>query len=377
MMASVVSNVNGLMVAGLHLFLRSQNNAPCNNPSEYESKKSIYDSRDPFNDHRDSNVSLQPVNGQDSQSRERCDSISALLHAADVEGRSMASPRSYGAASRGPASPKLFIPSGPTYPEPTQPPSETSPSQMRKQSYSAFPLDPSPVDAAGVLPATTYSPITSKPARDTWKPPPIVKPWASRGHKRDSSITSTATVQIGIRLSNVDDYIPRKSTDTDAPYVPEVPDVNEMPRMPAIRPSPLAEVDTMSEPEYYASDYEDADIILDDPPRRLSNKDSRMKTLPPVPRSPAAEPQVQQQDARESLGEEWITLTPAVYTPNEDFPQRTLSNRSANNRKLPSPMGVGFNNPGRGLSPMHAPPRPSASTATTPVDSTPKKADWI
>lgn len=385
MMASVVSNVNGLMVAGLHLFLRSQNSAPGNNPSEYESKKSVYDPRDPFDDHRGSNVSLQPVNGSGTQGRERCDSISALLHAADVEeGRSIASSRSYGAASHGPASPKIFIPSSPTYPEPTQPPSETSPSQMRKQSYSAFPHDSSPVAVAGVLPATTYSPMTSKPARDTWKPPPIVKPWTFKGHKRDSSITSTATVQIGIRLSNVDDYIPRKSTDTDIAYVPEVPHVSEMPPLPVNRPSPLAAVDTMSEAEYYTSEYEDAGIILDDPqPRRRSSKDSRMKTLPPVPRSPVevsrdAEPRAQQPAARESLGEEWITLTPAVYTPSVDFPpQRTLSNRSANTRKLPSPMGVGFNNPGRGLSPMHAPPRPLVGAAMTSEDSTPKKADWI
>lgn len=388
MMASVVSNVNGLMVAGLHLFLRSQNNAPCNNPCEYERKKSIYDPRDPSDDYRGSNLSLQPVKGSNSPGRERCDSISALLHAADVEeGRSVASLRSYGAASRSPVSPKLFIPSGPTYPEPTQPPSETSPSQMRKQSYSVFPQDSSAVAEAGVLPATTYSPMTSKPARDTWKPPPIVKPWTSRGHKRDSSIASTATVQIGIRLSNVEDYIPRKSTDTDVPDVPDVPDVNEMPPMPVIRSSPLAKVDTMSEAEYYVSDYEDADIVLDDPPRRRSVSESRMKRLPPVPKSPAgtsqkaAEPQAQQQqDERESLGEEWITLTPAVYTPKDEFPQRTLSNRSnrsVNTRKLPSPMGVGFNNPGRGLSPKHPPPRPSASAATTPLASTSTKADWI
>lgn len=383
MVASVVSNVNGLMVAGLHLFLRSQNSATYASSAEQERKKSIYDPRDPSDDRRGSNLSLQPVRSPKSQGRERCDSISALLHAADVEeGRSIASPMSYGAASRGPVSPKLFIPSNPTYPEPTQPPSETSPSQMRKQSYSVFPQESSPVAAAGVLPATTYSPMTTKPLRDTWKPPPIVKPWASKGHKRDSSIVSTATVQIGIRLSNVEDYIPRKSTDTDVPDVPEVPDIREMPTMPALLPSPLAKFDSMPAADSSSSVYEDADIILSDPPRTRSIKESKMKNLPPVPRSPAGPLAVEvpkaQPEKRKSLGDEWVTLTPAVYTPKEDFPQRTLSNRSINTRKLPSPMGVGFNNPGRsGLSPKQAPPRPSPSGSSTPLLNTSTKADWI
>lgn len=404
MMASVVSNVNGLMVAGLHLFLKSQNNpANCNNLSVYERKKSIYDPRDRSDDYRGSNLSLQPVNGLASHPRGRVDSVSTLLHSSDAEeGRSMASPRSYnyGTSSRGPVSPKLFIPSGPTYPEPILPPSETSPSQMRKQSHSAFTQEPSLTSTAGVLPATTYSPITSKPSRDTWNPPPIVKPWMTRSHKRDSSITSTATVQIGIRLSNVEDYVPRKSTDTEVPDVPEVPDIRKMPPVPAgLLPSPMPK-DNRTEFEW-APEYMDTQIILDDPPRRRSSiQDARMKTLPPVPKSPA-EPASQarkaagpalmveppsQDDKKQSVPEEWVTLTPAVYTPQEYFPQRSLSTRSNTSntsRKLPSPMGVGFNTPGgRGLgpsdkSPIHPPPRPSASTATTPLAATSTKADWI
>lgn len=400
MMAAVVSNVNGLMVAGLHLFLKSQNNpANCNNLSVYERKKSMYDPRDRSDDYRGSNLSLQPVN----QARGRMDSVSTLLHSNDVEeGRSMASPRSYnyGTSSRGPVSPKLFIPSGPTYPEPIQPPSETSPSQMRKQSHSAFTQEPSLTSTTGVLPATTYSPITSKPSRDTWIPPPIVKPWMTRGHKRDSSITSTATVQIGIRLSNVEDYVPRKSTDTEVPDVPEVPDVRTMPSVPALLPSPMPR-DNRTEFEW-APEYMDTQIILDDPPRRRSSiQDARMKTLPPVPRTPVALASQTRKEAgpaltveappqdekKQSVPDEWVTLTPAVYTPQEYFPpQRSLSTRSntsTHSRKLPSPMGVGFNTPGgRGLgpndrSPIHPPPRPSASTATTPLAATSTKADWI
>lgn len=391
MVASVVSNVNGLMVAGLHLFLRSQNKSIIgHNLNDYERKQFMYDPRNGRDANRGSNHSLQPVGAQ-IQARARSDSIATLLHVADAEeGRSMASPRSYGSTARSPFSPKLFIPAGPKYPEPIQPPSETSPSQIRKQSYSIFPQDSHTTVAQGVLPATTYSPMSSKPVRDTWKAPPIVKPWVGRGHKRDSSIQSTATVQIGIRLSNVDDYVPRKSTDTDVPDVPEVPNVANMP---LIRPSPLAEVETRSESEY-TSEYEDLDSIFDNPLRKRSIRDARMKTLPPVPKSPTqagtsgklADIETTESQAAEGTDNEeeveeqdtLITLSPAVYTPDESL-HRSASNRSA--RKLPSPMGVGFNTPAaRGphdRSPIHAPPRPTGSAATTPLATTSTKADWI
>lgn len=382
MVAAVVANVNGLMVAGLHLFLRSQNNTSiCQDLGEYERKKSIYDPRDPRDGHRGSDHSLQPVNS--STSRARSDSSATLLHATNLDDRGLPSPMSYGTA-RSPFSPKLSIPSGPAYPEPTQPPSETSPSQVRKQSYSLYPNDQAPPTTAvanAVLPATTYSPMASKPARDTWKPPPIVKPWMGRGHKRDSSITSTATVQIGIRLSNVDDYVPRKSTDTDVPDVPDVPDPRTMP---TIRSSQFAEYETRTASDY--SQYAGTDIILDDPPSRPSSKDSRMKTLPPVPVSPATAVTTDTATSRDTVSElasddeqssTLITLSPTVYQEPVGL-SRSGSNRSM--RKLPSPLGVGFSTPnGRGPSDPRlaaiAPPRPTGSAATTPIITT--KADWI
>lgn len=380
MVSSVVANVNGLMVAGLHLFLRSQNNnSICQELGEYERKKSMYD-HDPRDDHRGSNHSLQPVNR--SNSRARSDSSATLLHATNIDERGFPSPMSYGTA-RSPFSPKLNIPSGPAYPEPTQPPSETSPSQIRKQSYSLYPNDQAPA-AAAVLPATTYSPMASRPTRDTWKPPPIVKPWMGRGHKRDSSITSTATVQIGIRLSNVDDYVPRKSTDTDVPDVPDVPDPRTMP---TIRSSQFAEYEMRTASDY--SDYAGTDIILADPPSRPSSKDSRMKTLPPVPRSPAMAVNTDIDNSTEAVSpvspvssddgqaSTLITLSPTVYQDPVEL-SRSGSNRSM--RKLPSPLGVGFSTP-NGRLPGDprlagvAPPRPSGSAATTPIPTT--KADWI
>lgn len=401
MVASVVSNVNGLMVAGLHLFLKSQSNSKLRkNFDEYEQKQFYSDDpRGPRRSLRRSSLSLQLIS---NQRRGRSDSNVTLLRADADDSRSPKSAVSYGTTTRPPFSPKLFIPSGPKYPEPTQPPSEVSPSQIRKQSYSIFPREPYSA-ASGVLPAATYSPETAKPpSRDTYKPPPIVKPWLGRGHKRDSSVGSTATVQIGIRISNVNDFVPRKSTDTEAPPAPEMPSVATMPSIPQSNLSNSVDVDDRSVSEYDS----DPEIVLSNPPRKQSVKDSRMKTLPPVPKSPAvitvatnsakaAESSAQDKNNDE---EQLITLSPSVYTPQEGAkqtssptkatgsaaPQRSLSNRSdRSGKKIPSPKGVGFNNPNGNRSPsgerhaLHAPPRPGGggSAASTPLPGT--KADWI
>lgn len=360
MVASVVANVNGLMVAGLHLFLRSQNQSAFGpTPCDYDRKPYDWDNRD-----RGSSHSLQQVNTSNSSSRTRGDSVASLLHPADVEPRDMISSSTYSAsAARNAISPKLYIPADPKYPEPTQPPSETSPSQMRKQSYSVFPQGSS--TATTLLPATTYSPISTNAIRDTWKPPPIVKPWAGRGHRRDSSIVSTATVQIGIRISNVEDFLPYKKKDTTRDHVPDVKNAPMVPQTPVAQPWPLATASVAPEESQYASEYEEeeeADIILSEPPKRQSDKDL-MKNLPPVPNSPTV-PVNKVMDGAEKeekqAEEQLVTLSPAVYTPPQSL------HRSASQRqKLPSPLGVGFS----------LPPRQSGSTATSPMPTS--KADWI
>lgn len=376
MVASVVSNVNGLMVAGLHLFLRSQTHSTIgHNHGDAERKRYSYDPnrRD---DYHNSNYSLQPVNSNGKDTRSRYNSVATLLRARDAEeglGVSRATTPAF--STRSPFSPKLYIPSSePTYPEPTQPPSETSPSQMRKQSYSVFPqatTQGAPVGDA-LLPATTYSPATSKPARDTWKPPPIVKPWANRGHKRDSSIVSTATVQIGIRISNVEDFLPRKSSDTTREFIPVIPPV-PVPQAPVSRPSPLAAAQNRPE-SGYSSEYADSTTAPEQESPVRSPVD-QTKALPPVPLSTSPEDDRQSKGkANEAPAEEQLfTLSPAVYVPQDSF-QRSPSQR----QKLASPLGVGFGAPitrnNSKSERSHAPPRPNGSTATTPVAS---KSDWI
>lgn len=381
MVAAVVSNVNGLMVAGLHLFLRTKNTYAHQNFGDYERKEDLFSRRD-RQSHRGSGHSLQAVDRFNG--RARSDSHVTLLHADDGgSGRGFPSPLSYGTA-RSPFSARISIPSNPAVPEPTQAPSETSPSQIRKQSYSLYPEDSSA--AAAVLPSTAYSPMAPM-ASKPYNPPPIVKPWLGRGHKRDSSVGSTATVQIGIRFSNVEDYVPRKSTDTDMPDVPDVPDVQTMP---VFRPSPLADVETRTDSSY--SQYSVPALNVSDAPSRSPVKDSRMKTLPPVPKSPAIslntdyDPDAPSSEVSpvSDAGEgpvfpevQLITLSPTVYQEPESL-RRTASNNSL--RKQPTPKGVGFSSPnalksGDARFAAMAPPRPTGSAATTPLPGT--KADWI
>lgn len=353
MVASVVANVNGLMVAGLHLFLRSQNNASIgHNLGEHDHHKTKLESHE---EDAGSTHAMHPVNSSSDRDRTRSDSITTLLRAVDAEdGQSPSSPT---------FRPKVIIPQAP---EPTQPPSETSPSHMRKQSYSLFPNNP--FAPAAVLPATTYAPtpIATKPVRDTFRPPPIVKPWLGRGHKRDSSIVSSATVQIGIRFSNVDDFQPGRPSDVNDSDRPEMPDI-------ALRPSPLAQSEARPDSEYVEPE------VLPEPLfTRRASRDARMKTLPPVPKDESPAPEVvngeEQSDSEGSEGSYQgglITLSPSVYTPQET-PQR---NNSTKTTRMPSPMGVGFSNPAaRNNGEKHAPPRPNAGTATTPV---PSNKSWI
>jgi hypothetical protein len=348
MIASVVANVNGLLVAGLHLFLRSQNSASIgHNLGENEHHKT---KSEPHEDDAGSTHALHLVNS--SNDRARSDSITSLLRAVDAQdGQRPSSPT---------FRPKVTIPQAP---EPTQPPSETSPSHMRKQSYSLFPNNP--FASAAVLPATTYAPTptATKPLRDTYRPPPIVKPWLGRGHKRDSSIVSSATVQIGIRFSNVDDFQPGRPSDVNDSDRPEA----------VLGPSPLAQSEARS-----VSGYVEPEILPEPLFARRASRDVRMKTLPPVPKDESSASKVESDEessySERSEGSDQgglITLSPSVYTPQET-PQR---NNSTKTTRMPSPMGVGFSTPAsRNNGEKHAPPRPSAGAATTQV---PSNKPWI
>ncbi|ROW11727.1 hypothetical protein VPNG_05613 [Cytospora leucostoma] len=352
MIASVVSNVNGLMVACLHLFLRSQDNSSIGRRfGGYEVHESKQDSRNSTDEDYGSSHALKLVKGSAKDHRTSTGSVTTLQQSLDAGdknlGEFLASSSSALADSRA----AITLPQAPTFPEPTQPPSVTSPSHTRKRSYSLFPNNSSTATARP--PTTAYSSVPATPARNSFgfRPPTIAKPWLGGGHRRASSIESSATVQIGIRFSNVDDFQPSKvCVDTDGPEK-------------VARPSPLAQTE-----------------------KRPASGDARMKTLPPVPKTcdegdeiETASPGVNEVDRADNDWDEPnqpITLGPSVYTPSDGLVSRNSSNRRP---RVPSLAEVGFstlsNRGNSETSSVNASPRAGRSAVTTPAPM--MQPDWI
>ncbi|KAL2258947.1 hypothetical protein VTK26DRAFT_7555 [Humicola hyalothermophila] len=368
MVASVVANVSGLMTGGLYLFLKSSvlsTIGPRDKAGEYEKRRAQYRVRRFDSDDSD-NDSHTLCPSTESESLHRMDSHISLVATKKEEevpdGKSIRSNTS----RQGRRSPdsvhsgKLVSTAAPGImpraPEPARIPSASPAfSHMRKRSYSLFPRStPASKSSVTLLPATTYSPS------DNLKPPPSMANLVNFRHRRDSSLVSSATVQIGLRLSSVDDVPPHAKSnavanDSEAHSLncPNVlaeatPQGNKLPtRLGAVVIPPVVSGDT-----------EDASA------RRDPVKDARMKTLPPVPK-------VDSHPAIQEPAKNQITLSPTVYSP--DNPKKV---------KLPSPKGVGFNKPvskpvnGAPRSSPGAPPRRrgTAETAPLPIDA---KGDWI
>ena len=353
MIASVVANVSGLMTGGLHLFLRSKTLStigPKDKIGEYERQKLKHQIRvrgpsDPdFRGHMMQPVSTPPL--------QRTDSTDTLIEREKEEDAVLESPSSiYSIISRpNPLRSNAVYPVAglPRSPSPVQMSAITSPSHARKQSYSIFPSSSAAsMKSMTLLPATTYSPSAVKPSRDTLKPPPSVKTLMSR-HRRDSSMASSATVQIGLRLSSVEDMPPMNPKFNDSQtHLLNCP--KEKAKLDS-RPSPFAQAETASVSE--------DDYLPDESPRRSPVKDARMKTLPPVPTNITAEMEK----------EDDFKLSPTVYSP-----------RSPTKAKLPSPRGVGFSVPQRSNSagPPRSPPPARRRANTEPSVPPTDKGDWI
>ncbi|GKT77714.1 hypothetical protein ColTof4_10137 [Colletotrichum tofieldiae] len=334
MIASVVANVSGLMTGGLHLFLRSntlstigprQNEKWVSERNKLKAGIRVYNGDDDYENHM-----MNPVGR--ARSLRRMDSIDSLVHEKEEEAR-------------------IESPSGsPTYANPlrsnavweparsplrTPKPAQVSTYQIpkthaRKRSYSLFPSEQQNGNTKSItlLPAKTYAPgarILDEDEMMLLRPPPSIHPQGIR-HRRDSSLASSATVQIGLRLSNVDDMPPLNShyfqnnASVNSLSCPDDRD-SEAPK----RPSPLAQVDVAS--DNGSSDSEEDDTLVSSPIRR--EKDVRMKNLPSVPKVT-----VPRQSQLKDQEPEQLTLSPAVYRP--ESPQKT---------RVTSPQGVGFNNP--------------------------------
>ena len=367
MVASVVANVSGLMTGGLYLFLKSSTLStisPRDKIGEYENRRARYkitryESNDPDDDGNEDGQVMNPVTG--SRGLRRVDSEASLISMGKDEEAYDAKSIKSAMTKNGRRSPDSLRSNKfasvvsalmPKAPEPARIPPAAPASHIRKRSYSLFPRNTVASKASMVLlPSTTYSPANAL------KPPPSMANLANMRHRRDSSLVSSATVQIGIRLSSVDDIPPLAQTKIatndnvvhtlDCPNVLKELDLLSPKRAGAMGASPT----TPALPFAVAGEI----------PTRDPVKDVKMKTLPPVPK-------INSQVPKAEPAQDEFTLSPTVYSPNT--PTKV---------KLPSPKGVGFTVPApkaAGSSPPRSPPRRGGTGDTTPVP-TDAKGDWI
>jgi len=350
MVATVVANVTGLMTGGLYLFLRSSTISPIspkNKLEEYEHQQPKYQIGIPKNDANFDNPLTKPVAAtqwlRDAGEQERFTG-DGNMSLKELEGSTpFGNPYDTHYSQRRNAFKRNSIVQNQNL---AQTPSFKSSWRKPISSYGLFPSRIQINRASKpVLPSTVFPwNGTNRPSDDccdVLQPPPPVQPPGFR-HKRDSSMASHATVQIGLRISNVEDARPiTSSTAGGVERIHSLGCPKNSKFTSANRPSPLiASGSTTRSPS---------------PPRSLEI-DTAMKTLPPVPQGPQAE------------ADRALILNPTVYNPN-----------SPTKGKVPSPKGVGFNIPPRSntnptdsieaVSPVARARGNSASVASS--------ADWI
>lgn len=375
-----MANVSGLMTGGLYLFLKSHTLStigPRDKAGEYENRRDMYkarrfeeeyaESEGGFTDHI-----VRPVGGPRSLRRVESETslytISKEEEAMDAKSmrsvtttyskRAPSSLRSFRSNNLFTRASNAFMPRAPERARI----GSTIGGHMRKRSYSLFPNN-----AAGskssltLLPATTYSPA------DALKPPPSMGNLLNKRHRRDSSLVSSATVQIGLRFSSVEDIEPPVVNNVVSPdhhvYNLDCPLVQmELQAAALKRPAGLDSGAVTPTTPSSKKDEKNAD----EAPVRDAVKDAKMKTLPPVPRLTTSEAPVEQDLTKEA------TLSPSVYSPV-----------SPTKVKLPSPRGVGFTVPaprlanGSPRSPPIPPPQRRGTGDTTPTLVGDSKNAWI
>lgn len=384
MISTVVSNISGLVTGGLHLFLRSNTIStigPRDKQAEYERQKLKHKIRGPSpSDNYFSSQIEKPIGGprtlKQAESQEHLVPATRDAEEAAIESQ----PGEY--FNFGQPNPlrshAVFTPptSEPRAPEPAQLPATQEAGghgHKRSTSYSLFPGNNNATTSAttpttsnnanttsvGLLPTTTYNPEINihratpdadaedlyEDIYETLKPPPKM---GFARHRRDSSMISTATVQIGLRFSNVNDMPPMANsvvTDAERERVHNL----EYPH-PAVKSSPLAN------PPSGSAEPTRPNEVSDDP-----FVDSARYQTPEPPK-----------ENEPSLG--GFTLSPTVYSPNSPTKSRT-----------PSPKGVGFNVPMKrsNTSPMHSepsspPPQPrNRGNSDAAAETKDARSDWI
>ncbi|KAH8652389.1 hypothetical protein BX600DRAFT_553774 [Xylariales sp. PMI_506] len=361
MIATVVANLAGLMNGGLHLFFRSNiisTIKPRDKLTEYERQllKGKIHKPDPNDDYSSSHP-LQSISGPKSYPpSESVESLVRYGKGSEPSIRSSPSPNIGGSSPKPPSSGDPFPPISitiPRAPERVQFASAAPAPQIQvrapSQTYPSYPSENRQNTASiTILAPTTYSPIDEKTKPSPFgdfeelQPPPTIG-----RHKRDSSLVSTATVQIGLRFSNFEDMPPMAGE-----MVRNAEQVYNLVSPREVKPSPLATSEIPDDRGSTASPLDSTISAWD-----------LMKTLPPVPRAEFA--------ARLKAAEtkDAGILTSAVYRPE-----------SPTKNKIPSPKGVGFNVPKRSnTSPVQNEVRtpPPSSRSRGNSDAVTRNGDWI
>lgn len=408
MMATVVLNLSGLMSGLLQLFLRSNTATTSFGPKigrSWDRGKHEIRMFGP-NELAFTNHLNDPVSGPRTQKAEmegRTDSRAGLIEAEKGSVISMESLQS--PPFRSPKQYEREMSRLPTIPEPasiTTSPTATRMHVRNKPSYTLFPIESSP-SKTRQEPTSIYD--ISDLIGDLEPPPPIHYAGGAR-HKRDSSIASSATVQIGLRLSHAPSpsqdsikVIPLPSTTYNAASTPaadtnretcpallpttysatpkpKVIPTSKFTPMPKPPPSPLAlEVQTnfpfASGPP--ARSPRRPSPLNTDLSRSLSQTAQVNKTLPPTPKVVLPKLDTLKQQSRESN----TKLSPAVYSPEKE--KKIVAATNVARGPMSATLPTERENPLRSNplgSPVSIPVR-SNSSAARPLNTTQAKGDWI
>ncbi|RYP79527.1 hypothetical protein DL770_006627 [Monosporascus sp. CRB-9-2] len=344
MVSSVVANVSGLMTGGLYLFLRSSTISTIgakDKIGEYSCQKIKQNIRQrgpssvDFNDHIVQLVPApRPLRTAESQEK--------FITAEEGNGFELENNRTSRSLNQrvfgdyDQPRPHTALDSAFTLTEPHQMSMSTPRTHVQKPpaSYSLFPNNHPDMSPVALLPSTTYSPnsdadiavpqtlCVSDPT-SSLMPPAHIGSGGRGHHRRDSSLASTATVQIGLRFSNVDDIGPLASKASgEAERVHSLGCPNNLGSTASKRPSPLTgarHAESMT------------------PNQSTGNANPNPETMKSLPPLPALSPTVVQTPPPQ-------TLSPSVYSPSVYGPQSTASPSTG---RIISPKGVGFHVPRR------------------------------
>ncbi|KFX99266.1 hypothetical protein V490_01874 [Pseudogymnoascus sp. VKM F-3557] len=322
MMATVVLNLVGLMTGALQLFLRANTATTSFRPKGtpgWSGKKHEIRMWGP-NDLGFGGHILQPLSGPRSPASSSSEASFPREKYWPSTSESSQSPNRFDIKTK---DAKLSF-SNPSPVTPTGLPSRpnqnittgSSPPRLQRhkqsQSYSLFPneevsispsrsQEPSSIISTTKLPSTTFKlpppQINLHPSAELQPPPSL---FVSRGHRRDSSMVSSATVQIGLRLTYMDEEPCPLLTEAQKAAHAQSANSNVQPKS----KSPALQVQTQNLPS----------LQLQLGNERLSPQEraARMKTLPPVPRP--TEARIAETVSSDSESNE-PRLSPTVYMP--------------------------------------------------------------